>query len=410
MLSHNLDDLITSAERILLLQGPIGHFFQNFAQWLQSQGKTVYKINFNAGDEYFYPNTLENTFAYRDSLEQFSGYLTRFCREHQIDALVCFGDNRHYHKIAKKIATASKLSFWVFEEGYFRPDYITLEKDGVNAFSTIPHEADFFIHRCPQAVEPPKPQKVAQGFVPMAKLAIGYYRKAYLNRAQYPHYRHHRILNVLYYIKLWLISGIKRFSYMIRDHSFAKKVEQGHFGNFYILPLQVYDDSQINVHSDYSSVAQFLREVLDSFAQTAPDNLSLIVKHHPMDRGFIDYQQVINEYKARYSHLNTRLYYIHDVPMPVFLRYGKGMVTLNSTSGISALLHAMPVITLGRAHYNIPGLTYQGKLDNFWHTPEKPNMKLFSAYRRFHLNKTQLNGSFYNRVILRYPYYPQNES
>ncbi|SMB85469.1 capsular polysaccharide export protein [Pasteurella testudinis DSM 23072] len=406
MLSHNLDDLITSANRILLLQGPIGHFFSDFSQWLESHGKIVYKINFNAGDEYFYPNSDKNTFAYRNTLEQFSDYLTEFCRERQINALVCFGDNRHYHKIAKTVCSTLNIAFWAFEEGYFRPDYITLEKNGVNAFSTIPRQSDFFLNLCPQAVEPPAPQKVAQGFIPLAKLAITYYWQAYRKRRQYPNYCHHRILNVLYYIKLWIVSGIKRFNYALRDRSFAKKVERGQFGNFYILPLQVYDDSQIRVHSDYDSVEHFLRTVLDSFAKSAPADLTLIVKHHPMDRGFIDYQHVLNEYQIRYPALKGRLYYIHDVPMPVFLRYGKGMVTLNSTSGISALLHEMPVITLGRAHYDVPGLTYQDELDTFWHHPQKPNMVLFSVYRRFHLNKTQINGSFYNRVILRYPYNP----
>lgn len=404
MINHNLDDLVLSTDRILLLQGPIGHFFHDISLWLQSQGKTVYKINFNAGDEYFYSNANSNTFAYRESLDQFEEYLHSLCQAEKIGAVVCFGDNRHYHKVAKIVCQDLTISYWAFEEGYFRPDYITLEKDGVNAFSPIPRDKDFFEDICPKVPEPITPEKVAQGFLPLAKLAICYYWNAYTKRRQYPYYQHHRILNIRYYIKLWAISGIKRFNYALRDHSFAKKVEQGKFGNFYILPLQVYDDSQVRVHSDYSSVESFLTVVLDSFVKYAPSDLTLIVKHHPMDRGFIDYGKVIKHYLKQYPALKKRLYYIHDVPMPVFLRYGKGMVTLNSTSGISALLHNMPVITLGRAHYNIPGLTDQGKLDNFWQQPQQPNMELFSAYRRFHLNKTHINGSFYNRVILRFPY------
>ncbi|KGQ70972.1 capsule biosynthesis protein [Chelonobacter oris] len=404
MINHNLDDLIVSADRILLLQGPIGHFFYDFSLWLQSQQKTVYKINFNAGDEYFYPNSTANTFAYRDTLDNFADYLAELCKRQNIHAIVCFGDNRHYHKIAKNVGSALNISFWAFEEGYFRPDYITLEKNGVNAFSTIPRDKTFFMHICPQAPEPLSTEKVAQGFLPMAKLAVCYYWNAYTKRRHYPYYQHHRILNIFYYIKLWGISGIKRLNYALRDRTFARKVEQGRFGRFYILPLQVYDDSQVRVHSDYSSVESFLTAVLDSFVKHAPADLTLIVKHHPMDRGFIDYGKTIKAYIARNPALKKRLFYIHDVPMPVFLRHGEGMVTLNSTSGISALLHGMPVMILGRAHYNIPGLTYQGKLEAFWHNPGKPDMDLFSAYRRFHLNKTHINGSFYNRVILRFPY------
>ncbi|MEE3683501.1 capsule polysaccharide transporter [Actinobacillus pleuropneumoniae] len=403
MISHYLDDLIENSDRILLLQGPIGSFFTDLSEWLRTQNKTVFKINLNAGDEYFYPNSVLNTFAYRDSLENFHHYLVSFCQTHHIDQVICFGDNRKYHKIAKKVCQSLSVGFWAFEEGYFRPNYVTFEKSGVNAYSPIPCDATYF-SQFENLPEPAKPQHVAKGFCPMAKLAIQYYVSAYYRRHHYPKYRHHRLLNVLYYVKLWSISGVKRLHYYLYDWNFAKRVEKGEFGDFFILPLQVYDDSQILVHSDYSSVEAILREVLLSFATKAPKHLRLIVKHHPMDRGFIDYGKVIDEYLEQYPELKKRIYYIHDVPMPVFLRHGKGMVTLNSTSGISALLHNMPVKTLGRANYDFAGLTYQGSLDDFWSNSEKPDDGLFNAYRKFHLHKTHINGSFYNKVILRYPY------
>lgn len=144
-----------------------------------------------------------------------------------------------------------------------------------------------------------------------------------------------------------------------------QKSENGEFGNFFIVPLQVYDDTQVRVHSDQKSVEIFLREVLTSFAKFAPSHLNLIIKHHPMDRGFIDYKIVIYEFLEKYPHLNNKVFYIHDVPLPVFLRKGKGMVTLNSTSGLSGLLHNMPVKTLGRANYDFEGLTDQQSLDTF---------------------------------------------
>ena len=49
-MNHYLDELVQSSKRILLLQGPIGHFFTDLSAWLVGQGKTVYKINFNGGD------------------------------------------------------------------------------------------------------------------------------------------------------------------------------------------------------------------------------------------------------------------------------------------------------------------------------------------------------------------------
>lgn len=407
MLSHYLDDLVSSSKRILLLQGPIGSFFYEFSQWLQAQDRTVFKFNFNAGDEFFYPNKTANTIAYRQKLAKFKAFLTEFCLSKQIDNLVCFGDNRKYHKIAKQVADKLGLGFWVFEEGYFRPDYITLEKSGVNAFSPIPRTAEYFREISTELVDTIPPQSLSKGFLPMAKQAVQYYFNGYFKRHKYPYYEHHRILNVCYYIKLWAISGVKRLSYAIHDRDFAKRVEKGEFGEFFIVPLQVYDDSQVVVHSD-QDVAGFLRTVLDSFSRFSPKHTNLIIKHHPMDRGFLDYSDVIAEFEHKYPDLKGRIFYIHDVPMPVFLRKennGKGMVTLNSTSGISGLLHGMPVITLGRANYDFAGLTHQGSLDEFWHNPQAPDKELFHYYQRFHLNRTHLNGNFYNKVILRFPYH-----
>lgn len=403
-MEHYLDELVKTGDRILLLQGPIGSFFTDLSKWLSSNEKVVFKLNFNAGDEYFYPKETAYTFAYRESLEAFNSYLTNFCQKHRIDNIICFGDNRHYHRIAKQVCERLNLTFWAFEEGYFRPEYITLEKWGVNAFSPISREADFFLEYA-NLPEPPAPQKVAKGFKSMAKHAILYYYNAYFKRKNYPNYRHHRILNIDYYLKLWSVSGVKRLCYWLHDGGFAKRVERGEFGEFFIIPLQVYDDSQVQVHCDQKSVEVFLRQVLDSFVAHAPHHLNLIIKHHPMDRGFIDYGLVIDEYIAKYPRLKGKISYIHDVPMPVFLRHAKGMVTLNSTSGISGLVHKMPVKTLGRANYDFAGLTDQQSLDEFWTNPTPPNEEVFNGYRKFHLYKTHLNGSFYSQVILHNPYH-----
>ncbi|MGC6248885.1 capsule biosynthesis protein [Bisgaard Taxon 45] len=404
MVKHNLDELLESSTNFLLLQGPIGPFFMELADWLKTFRKQVFKINFNAGDDAFYPDSIPQTFSYNGQLEQFEAYLTCFCQQHSIGAIICFGDTRVYHRVAKAFADKKQISFWAFEEGYLRPDYVTLEKGGVNDYSPLPRNAQFFVSQASCYARIPPAEKLAKGFLPLAAIAIKYYAKAYFNPHRYPHYQHHRILDLKYYMKLWLTSGIKRAYYYLQDRSFGKKVESGRFDHFFLVPLQVYDDSQVKIHCDYASVEAFLREVLDSFVHYAPKDLHLIIKHHPMDRGFIDYAHVIKEYQVTYPECKKRIFYVHDVSTPILLRKGKGMVTLNSTTGISALLHKMPVLTLGRASYNFEGLTYQGDLHSFWHNKALPDTKVFDAYRKYHLYKTQINGSFYSKVILRYPY------
>ncbi|MDO4878324.1 MAG: capsule biosynthesis protein [Neisseria sp.] len=406
----NLQVLAATEGHILLLQGPNGPFFRQLGAWLERQGKRVYKINFNFGDEFFYPQAIAHTFAYRGTLEAedgegsgFSAFLADFVVRYGICAIVCFGDTRPYHQKARQLAESRDgLSFWVFEEGYFRPSFITLEQHGVNDFSRLPRRADFFLAALPHLAEQEyrSPPAVPGGFLPMAECAVRYYAAANFGRRLYPGYVHHRPLSIPYYMRLWALSGLKRMVYWLADRSFSRRVRKGRFGRFFIVPLQVFNDSQVRVHSDFSSVRNFLIHVMTSFAFHAPGDTRLIVKHHPMDRGFIDYKKVIRHFIRRHPSCRGRIYYVRDTPLPVFLRQGAGMVTLNSTSGISAMLHKMPVITLGRANYDIPGLTYQGSLADFWKKPLPPDADLFHAFRQYHVNITQINGSYYSRVNL----------
>ncbi|MDO1509869.1 MULTISPECIES: capsule biosynthesis protein [unclassified Neisseria] len=398
-----LEELISTSNRVLLLQGPIGTFFHDFSNWLSTQqSKTVFKINFNYGDELFYPSSTPNTFAYRDTYQAFPDFLSDFIEKNDIQAVVCFGDTRPYHIVAKQIAGQKNRSFWAFEEGYFRPFYVTLEKDGVNDFSSLPRNADFFLKALPslrtqQYQEPPA---VPGGFLPMAKHAVRYYFAARRHHDKYPYYIHHRVSNLGHYIKSWAFSGLKRANYVLEDRKFARRVTNGKFGKFFILPLQVMNDSQVRVHSDFSSVRSFLLHILTSFATHAPDDVNLIVKHHPMDRGFIDYRKDINHFIKQHPKLKGRVFYVHDAPLPVLLRHGAGMVTLNSTCGLSALIHNMPVKVIGRASYDIAGITFQDSLAEFWNRPTPPDSKLFHAFRMYHINVTQINGSFYSKVNL----------
>lgn len=401
VLPNNLQNLLESAENILLLQGPVGDFFQRLAGWLTANGKTVHKFNFNAGDDYFYLPTQAHTVTFNDSYDAFPEFLQKYIAQHHIQAVVCFGDTRPYHLLAKRIVNENQASFWAFEEGYFRPYYITLEKDGVNAFSPLPRRADFFLEQFPKLAqqEYKAPTPVRGGFTPMAKNAVRYYIELFRNPNKYPNYIHHRASNAGHYLKLWSISILKRLNYYIEDIQIAKRVEAGKYGKFFIVPLQVFNDSQVRIHCDFSSVRSFLLHVLASFAAHAPADTNLIIKHHPMDRGFIDYSRDIKRFIKKHPKLKGRITYVHDVPLPVFLRHGLGMVTINSTSGLSGLIHNMPVKVLGRAHYDIPGITDQNTLAEFWNHPTPPDSNLFHAYRMYHLNVTQINGNFYSQVF-----------
>ena len=89
--------------------------------------------------------------------------------------------------------------------------------------------------------------------------------------------------------------------------------------------------------------------------------------------------------------------YVHDLPMPEMLKHAKAVVTINSTAGLSALIHNKPLKVMGDALYDMKGLTYQGHLNQFWTADFKPDMGLLAKFRSYLLETTQINAVFYSK-------------
>ena len=96
--------------------------------------------------------------------------------------------------------------------------------------------------------------------------------------------------------------------------------------------------------------------------------------------------------------LENRIHYVHDTDLPSLLQKAEGSVLINSTVGISSLYHDTPVKALGEAIYDIEGLTFQGSLESFWNAPGEVDRDLFKRFRRYLIDKTQINGSLYTDV------------
>jgi capsular polysaccharide export protein len=121
----------------------------------------------------------------------------------------------------------------------------------------------------------------------------------------------------------------------------------------------------------------------------------LVIKHHPMDRGHRLYGPLIKRLGKEFG-VSDRVIYVHDLPMPELLTHARAVVTINSTAGISALIHNKPLKVMGNALYDIKGLTYQGHLHQFWQAGFKPDMKLFKRFRGHLLEQTQINHVYYS--------------
>ncbi|MEM7239431.1 MAG: hypothetical protein AAF501_16620, partial [Pseudomonadota bacterium] len=71
-----------------------------------------------------------------------------------------------------------------------------------------------------------------------------------------------------------------------------------------------------------------------------------------------------------------------------------GVVTVNSTAGLSALRRGVPVVALGTAIYDLEGLTHSGTLSTFWHDPSVPDAGRVALLVGALKNAIQIRGSF----------------
>lgn len=381
------------SKRILMLQGPLGPFFPRLARDLEWAGAQVCKINFNGGDWLFSP---PNSINFRGRMEDWPAFLENVLIERQIDIVLLFGDCRSIHTVAHSLALARGIEIGVFEEGYVRPDYITLERHGVNGNSTIPRTPVFYLNT-PQAQRPPT-QTVGKTFRYAALWAILYYVASALLKPVFPHYRHHRPLNMLEAIP-WVRSALRKFVYRRKEAGIQTELSTKRSGQYFLVPLQVHNDAQVHVHSEFKSVEAFIEHVMRSFAAQAPADTMLVIKHHPMDRGYHNYSRLITKISKRLR-LEKRVRYIHDQHLPTLLEHARGVVVINSTVGLSSLHHGTPLKVCGKAIYNLKGLTFQGSLDEFWiHAHhQKIDMELYHRFRNYLIKHTQINGNFYKRL------------
>ena len=388
-MTQHIKELLGS-RRVLLLQGPMGDFFALFADWLKERDVAVFKINLNGGDRFFYQNRA-NTFDYTGCLADFDIWLKAFLKQHQIDAVVCFGDCRKYHRIAKEALRNTSIQFFAFEEGYIRPDYITFEKGGVNFFSNFnPAQAYKFL-----TVNPDIPQvPVNNRYSKMVCSAILYYFYGVMGRSHYRHYQHHRGLSAGQELYYGLLSMWRRRKNALFEPRQFKRFIQRYSKQYYVFALQVHNDSQIRVHSEFGDMESYIEYVIENFSRYADREQHLLFKHHPMDRGYRDYTELIAALSHRFG-LTGRVHYFCDIHLPTLLKHSLGMVTVNSTTVIQALYHKVPVKVLGNALYNLPDLTYQGHLDKFWKNPGEVNHAYFLKFRHDLIMYSQLNGSFY---------------
>ena len=370
----------------LFLQGPHGSFFPKLGTALERSGHRVRRINFNGGDRATWPTGD----AFRGRPARWAAHFSDYLARHAITDVILFGDSRPHHMVAVREARAAGVAVHVFEEGYVRPDWVTLERDGVNGHSTLPSDPDWYLAHARGLPEvgtrPPVPSyQTARGWA-----AFFYYAEVVLQHWRFPFHGSHRDRNPVWEGITYLRRFRRREAEEARAASDLARLRER---DFFLFPLQLNSDYQIRVHSPFATMHAAIRRVLDSFAAHAPKDVGLVIKEHPLDSGLNDWRRVIDEVAAPLG-IRDRIAFVEHADLLELVQGSLGMVTVNSTSGTLALAAGKPVKVLGEAIYDIPAITDQRPLDAYWTAPIAPDPATYDAFYRVLAHRCLIHGAF----------------
>ena len=378
-----------SPRSFLFLQGPISNFFDHLARALIARGHRVHRVNLHYGDRLFWrlPGI-----DYRGRLEDWRDFVADLLERHQVTDVILHGDRRPYHIIAAEEARARGIAVIATDLGYVRPDWLTLEYDGMTTYSRFPRDPEAIRALAAEFPEPELGARFQTPFWLIAVLDIAYNLGLVLGRPFYPQYRYHSTVHPFAEYAGWVRSRPRKLL-RARKASAVKHELQEEPGSYFLVPLQLSTDFQIRAHSPFIDLRDAVRDIIGSFAAST-SRRKLVFVVHPLDNGLISWHRFVARL-ARRAGLAEQVFAVDGGTPPELLRNSAGVVTINSTVGVTALSLGVPVKTLGNAIFDVPGLSCQEPLEAFWHDPPRPDPHLMSAFLRALIGTTQVKGGYY---------------
>lgn len=379
--------------RFLMLQGPQSGFFRKLSKELEGYGAKVFKVNFCGGDVFHWG--FRKSQWYLGNLNKWPEWIGRFMDKESITDVLLYGDWRPLHWEAVRLAQFKHIRVWVFEEGYIREGFSTLESDGVNGRSRLPKDPKVIFNRASMVKDTSEPMLHNDMRDKVVNAVIHHVGNVVLFPFFF-RYRTHRPTNILFeltgLVPRLLSSRHRRKESQKLCESFYQRFEK-----FFFFPLQLSSDSQIRLYSPFSQMREAIADVLLSFARYAPTNTGLLIKNHPLDNGLIDYSEFITSLASQLG-ITERICFVDGGVAADMCKKSQGVVLVNSSVGLTALTNGCPVFCLGQAIYDIEGLTSSakgGKLKDFWRKPIKPNERLVQAFRQVLKQDALIPGNFY---------------
>lgn len=370
----------------LFLQGPHGPYFSMLSAALIEKGHKTRRININGGDKI---DWVGDSVDYSGTFKSWPLFFDDFVVNHGVTDLILYGDCRPYHASAHGMARLRHIRVHVVEEGYIRPDFLTLQADGVNGNSTLPLDPQWYLEQADGLPDyDPHLPPVASTFRARARNTMRNALASALMRPLFPFYRTHRPHSFFIESIGWARKLITRKSALARSQ---RKWDVVKTRPYYALPLQLNSDYQIRLHSPFGDMRAALRFIVKSFACHAPGTINLVVKRHPLDPGLVSWERLVRKLAIRYR-LTDRIFYLDDWDIGEVVGRSMGVVTVNSTVGTLALNIGKPVAVLGHAVYKVAGVVNDADLDQFWSAPQPPDFATYEAFRRVLMDRCLIRG------------------
>jgi len=379
----------------LFLQGPQSRFFRRLGLAVRDTGARVLKVNICGGDVVHWLRPC--ACLYRGSRADWPRWVAEIMDRRAVTDILLMGDKRPMNRDAICIARSRGIAVHVLEEGYLRPNHITLERDGVNTRSRLPATPEAVRRAAEKLPDPPAYPLVPDSMPIRVKDTIRHHVGNCVLWGLFPHYRTHRPYTIGWELTGWLPRYFTRRARQERALAAQQALlESGR--PYFLFPLQLDADIQVRSYSHFG-VRDSIMQVLSSFAAHAPGDMTLVVKNHPLDNGLINLDRFVDSF-SRATGIRDRVIFLDGGQGRLLMERGpcRGVVLVNSTIGLEALALDRPVFSLGRAPYAMPGLAAtqaDTPLDEFWAAPRSPDPKLLRDFVKILLHQALVLGNFY---------------
>ena len=375
----------------LFLMGPIGTFFARLSNYLEENNVRTYKILFPLHEYGFNQSRI---IKYDQNINYFKKFLSKTLINYEIKHIFMYGNVLIPHKqaldLVKELKTEGKnINTHIFELGYLRPNFVTLENEGINYNSSLIKSRQFYLKQ-DSFSDLPIPKKHARFRIRKIWKTISFINHSFKNYkiVEKDHKLQPKPIYIWFQIKGFILKYFFFFTeYKLKNYFLGK--------NYFLVILQVSTDSQLTEGSDFKDNKKFIYKVIKDFAEANPNGVNLVFKHHPRDRGYTNYFNQIKKISNEFDVFN-KVFYFHDYFLSKLFQNPncKGTVLINSTVGYQSLYHSVPVKSLGITPYNIEGLSDQQDLTSFFRNPSTVDRLLFKKFYKHVMENSQINGNF----------------